>query len=384
MTPIPAHLPLDAVIDDRDQSFDWAGFEEFVVGEIVAAVAHWIGTHPRRVPGRAALFDFHVRDMLILFPIIAIDDEPHSHADWRPEDWDWQQDSGPDADAWAGRITASVGSGGGRWAAVVQRFFAALAAASRAATACLRALNSVTDDFLVVVLNGDDDQIVACVPPGRLALDFPAIEARRSEIARLTSLSVTARTTELIRALAETRTSPLTRDEMTGQLRKCGAGAAAAVAERICAQGPATGPDWVSILDAMGSVPDHAAEHLRLVIADTERPLAHRASVAASMAWLGRLGDVVEDLTDLPDELVVSVVSRAYLGDHKNARLEYASLERVLASRPHLDQVLVEQLSPTRMFSIAEGDSGAAMAGLASRWVFVRRHAAIVLLTVHI
>lgn len=378
----PAHSV--AVVHPDRPRVDWAEFERFAIAEIVAAVAKWTSSNATRVPRRAALFDFHVRDMLILFPSVAIDDEPARHPDWCPEEWSWQHDPGRDADAWAGRVTASIGSGGGRWEGVVERYFAALVTASHEAARYLRAMEAVSPDFLIVVLNGDDEQIVRSVPPERLVQEFPAIAARRLENARLAALSPAARTDELMRAIAEPQSSPLIRADAIGLLMECGPAAVAAVAARICDVVPADGLDWCAVLDALSAIPDDVAAQLRDVVGTTGRPEAYRARVASSVGWLGRLGEIVDLMSDMSDEVVLSVLSRRYLADHLNGGLEYASLERVLASRPHLDHVLATQLSPSRMFAIGEGEVGVAMAGLSSRWVFVRRHAATVLLTVHV
>ncbi len=143
-------------------------------------------------------------------------------------------------------------------------------------------------------------------------------------------------------------------------------------------------PEWLDVLDRLGSVPDDAAEHLITAVGYARRPTGYRSSAATSLAWLGRLGDLDDEIADLPDHLVLPVLARPYLGRRKNGPLHYDPLARALASRPRLDDMLAEKLSPTSMYAIDSSDLPVAIEGLSSTWQFVRRHAAIVLLTVHI
>ncbi|MGV9482228.1 hypothetical protein, partial [Gordonia aichiensis] len=109
-----------------------------------------------------------------------------------------------------------------------------------------------------------------------------------------------------------------------------------------------------------------------------------RGAAASTLAWVGRLDLVVADLSSLTHQQALDVVARPYLGRDKNGPLNYSPLERVLDAHPMLHDELVTRLSPTSMYGIDADDLPAAMSGLSSRWAFVRRHASIVLLSVHV
>ncbi|MGW0454979.1 hypothetical protein [Gordonia sputi] len=403
MTMHPAGLPnteYPRALSHNDTTdttaFDWPGFEQFVVGAITGAVAEWTATHRGSRPRRASLCDFHVRGMLILFPAIAIDGRPRHHRSWRPQDWAWQRDADRDGDAWAGRITASIGSGRGRWDEVVAQFFRSLVSASRTATTYLQTMEAVEPEFLTVVINeasgGDDtdDLIVRSIPADRLATEFPAVAARRAEASRMAGLDTDDRVRELVAVLDDRNAAVLNRDDAVRMLAACGSPGVDATTERLVYCDLDALPHWLAVFDELDEVGDDVVARLRAVVADPAFAQQRRAGIASSLAWHGRLTDLIDVLPTLPEDVVLRVLARPYLGTHRNGgthkkgRLAYAPVEQALIGREHLDGMLVEMLSPTSMYAIDSDDVAVVMAGLSSPWAFVRRHASIVLLTVHI
>ena len=82
--------------------------------------------------------------------------------------------------------------------------------------------------------------------------------------------------------------------------------------------------------------------------------------------------------------LALDAIARPYIGEHKNGPLDYGPLESVLNTFPEYDDELFARLSANVMFEINATDLDAATKALSSRWRFVRRHAAIVMLSTHL
>lgn len=142
--------------------------------------------------------------------------------------------------------------------------------------------------------------------------------------------------------------------------------------------------DRFDLLDRIGRVSDEVACELLSLVRDRSWSDVVRGAAASTLAWVGRLDLVVADLSSLTHQQALDVVARPYLGRDKNGPLNYSPLERVLDAHPMLHDELVTRLSPTSMYGIDADDLPAAMSGLSSRWAFVRRHASIVLLSVHV
>lgn len=90
------------------------------------------------------------------------------------------------------------------------------------------------------------------------------------------------------------------------------------------------------------------------------------------------------DLTSVTDSEALGVIAEPYLGTRKNGRLTYRPLERIFVERPRLHDRLMTRLTPAEMYPIDADDLPVAVAALSSCWPFIRRHAAIVLLSVHL
>ena len=59
-------------LDSSVRTFDWDVFEQFLTDEIVRCVDDAGARNPDSLPRAAALFDLHARDMLVLFPAVAV------------------------------------------------------------------------------------------------------------------------------------------------------------------------------------------------------------------------------------------------------------------------------------------------------------------------
>lgn len=292
----------------------WQRFTQFVRDEVVAAATDLTERYPGARPRRIAIYDFHARDLLILFPTISV--SGREIVDVPVEEWEWHRDSTREADRWVALLTAYAGGGAAGWESVITGFYAAVAAGCREADEILASRGLVDDDFATVVIMGDGDMSGSVVP------------------------TVTSGETTAL-------------------------------------------DEWFDALDQIGWMADDLAAHVVELVRDNSRPLVVRARAASTLAWVGRLDAVVAELSSLTDEHALDVAGRPYLGQHKNGRLCYAAIEQTLDAHPTLHDALVERLSPTTMYAVDAGDLPAAISGLSSRWLFVRRHAAIVLLSAH-
>lgn len=90
------------------------------------------------------------------------------------------------------------------------------------------------------------------------------------------------------------------------------------------------------------------------------------------------------DLASFTDSEALAAIAGLYLGTRKNGRLTYQPLERILVERPRLHDRLMSRLTPAEMYPIDADDLPVAVAALSSGWPFIRRHAAIVLLSAHL
>ena len=96
----------------------------------------------------------------------------------------------------------------------------------------------------------------------------------------------------------------------------------------------------------------------------------------------GKVGGALSGVR--PDDMAAQALSAPFLAEHRRTPLDYRLLAEILAARPVLDDLMLASLTPTRIHDIAHEDLRTASDALASPWQFIRRHAAIVLLSSHL
>lgn len=346
------------------------------------------------VPGErlvaAALFDLHTRDMLVLFPSIAVTHERAATTigQWDPSTWPWHCETSWATDLLVARLTASAGSGGQSWQQIFERFLEAVVNACRAATDALVAAGVVADDFVVVAVDEvDGDGLVGgCLTDEQLKRHFPRIDERRREIERMRTLPVDQQLSAIVGSGRGPIDDPAVSDALELSLADHGPDASDALAVLLMER-PVDLSRWrrsVCLAEIVGQPTPALVDALTATLSDVDVPSTVHGDAASALAWLGCLDVVVPRLGDFPRETAVEVVGRPYLGDRKLGPLDYGLLEEVLRLWPEMDDALLARVSPFRMYAIDGGDVPTAMQGLGSEWAFVRRHASIVMLTMHV
>ncbi|MGW4368736.1 hypothetical protein ACWEKT_24140 [Nocardia takedensis] len=375
MTTVPASRRSEPVLD-------WVALADFVVAEIAAAVD---GSPHRDAVVAVAITDFHAANMLILWPTISVATGADLRGgDWRPETWRWHRDPTPAGDTWAGLLTTRAGTGGPRWTETVRRFLDVVVAACRRATRELIDAGRVDPRFVAVAIDESADLVTRCLSDDVLRRHFPRLHARHADIERLRAMTTPGRIAVLLDALCSPASTPLDVDTVDRLVIETGVPGAAAVADllrdRAAQIDPALSRRCFAVIDAVATTRDSVLVTLREILARAPMPV--RGLAAASLAWAGRLA--VDDLAELTDDLRAAAIGRRYLSPTANGPLDYGLFEAALDRYPHLHDALFEKLSPTSMFAIRGDDIDTARHALSSPWPVVRRHAAIVLLTVHV
>ncbi|UCZ87957.1 MULTISPECIES: hypothetical protein [Gordonia] len=379
---------------------DWCSLEDHLIRCIELVVAEAAEQHPANTVYAAALTDVHARDMLFLWPSIRVAWQPQGspateRGDLRKrdvDDWDRLVDAPPTGDLWAERLTASVGRHGHPWNVVAAQFHRSLGNACRRATATLPGSAHLDDDFVVLVHDPEcrEAAIRASVDDEVLRRLFPELHRTSAIEARLDRLSEPDR----IDALVEILTSDTDTD---GELRP--------VARRLlAAQGPIAAQ---RVVDELRSTPldpsnSHRVDRLYDVLIDTgitDSQVADRladtveragnrpvdvAKAATVLCMLGHVHRATHLVAGLPDDMAAQALSAPFLAEHRRTPLDYRLLAEILAARPVLDDLMLASLTPTRIHDIAHEDLRTASDALASPWQFIRRHAAIVLLSSHL
>jgi hypothetical protein len=377
-------------------AFDWAAVEDFLVRQVIQAVEAAGAQEDSDPIYAAAVTDIYAERMLILWPSIAVSADPLSASEvdrWQPNRWRWHFDATPEGDEWAGRLTALAGSPGQGFDSVGKRFLDTIATACVRATdhVVARRLHFLSEDFVVVALNGDSGLLEQSLAVERMQRCFPALFNRRRELARLRALAVEDR----IAVLLDTIVSASLDDAsfgLTGDLLvEIGAAAADALSE--CLQRAIASRTWpgdaraleiLRIVAEIGVATSPVLHSLKAVLTDPLASVALRAEAAATLAWIGCLDDIAEHLAAFPVELALDAITRPYAGARKNGRLDYGPLESLLNCQPDYDDALIERWSSRVLFDIDAADLTAAMTALSSRRHAVRRHAAIVVLSAHL
>jgi len=373
------------------RTFDWDVFEQFLTDEIVRCVDDAGARNPDSLPRAAALFDLHARDMLVLFPAVAVThDRAENSEPWavHPGDWSWQAETSRDGDRWAAVLTAFAGSGGQVWEQVTDRYFDTLVRACRRATVALTLEGGVAADFSVAAIGDDDGDLHSrCLTPVQLSHRLPRISARRRALARLATLPPTSRTGELVGLLEDWRSQDpgllAAAGAMLGELGRPGSAAIAALLARRPVDAESW-PVWADVADQIPVVAAPLVDVLFETLGDRGVPHRVRARAASSLAWLGYLGEIAPALASLPSEVALDVIARRYLSESKRGRLDYSPLEKVFDRRPELHDALLARLSATEMHDTDAADIATALAAIDSPWPFIRQHASVVMLTAHV
>lgn len=371
---------------------DWGRLEGDLTEEIVSAV--------REVTTRSAgsavygAADTHARDMLFLWPAIrvasGVPDYAVADRGWDVDSWPVQVDWSGRGDKWAETLTASVGLGDYLWDSVTVRFRESLVSASRRATRALIRSGAVNEAFAVVV-HDPDDPVAAMknsLTVEQLATLFPE-QYRLAEIEdQLSRLSEPEQVEQLVEMLVHADS----REQHHQAHRLLVAAGPTAVSRVVAALGllpsgaaASGGIDRVlDVLLAIGEVDDQAAERI-LAFAKVPTTTAEvRAHAVSVLSAGGQTGRAMNLLADLPDHLAGRAVSAPYVDGERRCQLDYAPIRKVLAMRPELDEVMAAELTSDRIQDIGHEDLRTAADALDSPSRFIRRHAAIVLLSSHL
>lgn len=362
-------------------TFDWTGLQIFLEKAITTAVRCVHHDHPEVQLQRAAFTDFYTEKLLVLWPTIAVTAHRDNTA---PSSWRWQFEADDDGDEWAAQLTIHAGTAGTQWSTVIDQFFDHVVAAAKIATATLVAERIVVDDFVVIAADADRDLTVHCVTEQQLAANYPHLHQRQLTITALQRLPTQAQVSQLLSGLlVASPNDPIEPDDRIELLTRIGEPAAIAAAQALTEPTGAI-EHLARIIDNVAvASPDIVGSLRNVLLRDASGPRTQQR-VATSLAWLGRLDIVINSMSILADDALYAAIATPYLSARKNGPLDYAPLEAALDVAPHLHQRLYKELSPIHMYAIDAGDLPTAITGLSSRWQAIRRHAAIVMLSIHL
>ncbi|MFW0785292.1 hypothetical protein AAFP35_12280 [Gordonia sp. CPCC 206044] len=360
---------------DGGAGFPWPRMESVLAHQAVSAVHEAVAANT--AVHTAEISDLYARDMLVLWPSISVGD---THIDTCLE-----------GDRWAERLTTHAGQNGDRWTDVARHYRRTAVAAARRATWMLTTAGVVDPEFAVVVRDehGSDELLRECLTPTQLRRRDPRLHRRYIAEEALRALSGDARIAALVRTLADDAADPGLHRSAHSMLADLGAPAAIAMAEELrlfslAPNGSLAPQRMLSVLEETRTTDDRAIDTLLAIVGDDRVPPRLRADVGACLSWLNQLGRTAPLLDLLPDDLVCDVLGAPYLRETTNGPLNYRPLEQAIVATPRFDEQLFLRLSATRIHRIRSADVSTATAALSSPSRFVRRHAAIVLLSVHV
>lgn len=374
---------------------DWPGFERAVHEGVVRSVISAMGDHPGERLYVAVLDHlYREEDGPIALPLLGINSvealarEPAEHqADlrWSAPDWGTYHDRWLPEDStgrWEKALTAEACSGTTRqWRTTFDRYLTMLVRVCRQARTTLRQNEDVHPDFVVLLLDDEyhETLIRRVLTTTEVRRHFPELDERSAAAAAIAALPPAERAAHLA-SLLGTFDGLLDPDTVESTLRDLG---------------PAGFPSLISLL----GTPDRAWQAAKL-LADIGRPdddviRALRAGlrqtdgpnqewIAVALSRLGRLDLVLDQVGSLPPDVVVSAVAAPYTSFRDDAvtppSLDYRPLAEFIERWPAYLPALNRRLEPGHGYcDIAADEVDAAVVGLTSPHVIVRRHAVTVL-----
>jgi hypothetical protein len=375
-------------------SFDWDEFEQVLLEGVVRSVLDAADEHPGE-RFYAAVLDHIYREedgrierpCLGVNSVEALDQEPddrRAEVRWSAPDWDLYLDNwlpGDSTGRWVEALTAEACSGTTRqWETTFDQYLTTLVSVCRRARTTLRANSATHPDFVVLLLDDEHHEalIRRVLTAEEVRRHFPELEERSVALAGLAALPPAERAARLVPRLGKFD-GPIDSDTAESALRDLG---------------PMAFPSLIPLLD----VPDRAWQAAKL-LADIGRPddRVVRAlcdalstdgtglgSVAAALSRLGWLDLVLDQAERLPPEVVVDAVAAPYTSFRDDAvtvpPLDYRPLADFIERRPAYVPALDERLQPGHGYcDITVDEVDAAVGGLGSPHVIVRRHAVSVL-----
>lgn len=185
-------------------AIDWRGFEQVVADAVVRTVHALVAERPgQRFYAAAFGAIYRETDGVITLPMFGMNTleavhgypaEDREDLRWNLEDWeDCDLDWLPEQDhrRWQETLTAFARRGSTRqWQDAFDRYLTALTHACRQARRQLLAAGVVERDFVVLVLDHDDQEALLrrVLPEQELHRLFPGYDQRRAELARIAAL----------------------------------------------------------------------------------------------------------------------------------------------------------------------------------------------------
>ena len=385
--------PLSGRADDVGE-IDWDRLEADLADDITTAVESVIAQATGRRVYAAALTDIHARDMLFLWPTIRVASEPSPAAAaecrWDIDHWPVQVDGSARGDLLAEQVTSSVGLLRHRWDTVARQFHRSLFRAARRAAENLVTSTDLDGDFAVIVHDRDDPEsaIRESLTDDQLKTMFPELHRTTAIEARLTVLPEQEMISELIDILSceddpylhglahrlLTTTRAAAGPPLVGALRDLDSRDA----------GPGATARLYDALADLETVDSHTADQLVDLARNPATLPQARARAVTALCSLGYPTKTLELLDLLPEEVAGRSLAAPFLTDGRKRRLDYEPVRQILHIHPELDEFMFASLTPARIHDIAYEDLQTAADALASPSRFIRRHAAIILLSSHL
>ncbi|WP_051772992.1 DUF4303 domain-containing protein [Saccharothrix sp. NRRL B-16314] len=376
-------------------SFDWAEFEQTLFEGVVGSVVSAAEDHPGE-RWYAAVLDhlYREEDGPIRLPFLgvnsveALDREPaegRARVRWSAPDWDVYLDDwlpGDSTGRWVEALTAEACSGTiAHWETTFDRYLTTLVRVCRRARAALRANSSTHEDFVVLLLDDEHHEALVkrVLTADEVRRHFPELEERSVALAGLAALPPAERAASLVPLLGAFD-GPIDSDTAEAALRDLGPTAFPALIPLLDAPNRA----WqaAKLLADIGRPDDRVVRALGEALSRTGGP--NREWVGVALSRLGRLDLVLDQVESLPADVVVGAVAAPYSSFRDDAviapPLDYRPLADFIERWPALVPALDERLRPGHGdCEITADEVDAAVVGVGSPHVIVRRHAVSVL-----
>ena len=298
-------------------------------------------------------------------------------ADWR---WDWELDdyANPTLHAWDQPLQDEANRADPQhWTAVEAQFVACVVQAARALGEHFRQDPRVDKHFVVLFHDFNDEVGLAraSMPAELFAWHFPAEVANdrlREDVAALPYAEQLSFYLDRLQ-----RTHRIGSEEAQAWLIAQGERASSALIERLH---QVKDPYAIArILGLAGHTDAAVIEALRLCLGSAKQQTT-RYWCARALACLGDVEWLLEQADDIAVEGLCVLVGHLNNRRRQPAALDYRALVTLLEQRPGLTAAVEEALKPGSGFTtINDQDLPQALAGLASPYRVIRRHAACVL-----
>ncbi|MGG8094636.1 DUF4303 domain-containing protein [Klebsiella aerogenes] len=382
--------------------FDWCALESAAVNQMIEAVRTIHDAHPQERLYGALFNGFYGDGEIIYWPGVAVGSEEslaqvadayrrdgygQSVEDlrWSPADLPHYVEPDDVYQGWAEACCEFASRDGtiSAWEKVYDRYLHVFPQAAKKAFRQLRQENIVDESFVAIACDEAGDLIPLSLTKAQLSRHFPQYDAAEKERRYLSALPLEERIAELIAQVCGMTKPGLLYDEYEQMLRDIGAEATPALIAVLQTTRGSGACSACRLLAEINEPTSEAIIVLTNVLNDTAADEVVRSWAAAALARLGRMNVLVNYISQLPADIIVSGLAAPYLAfrnDGQFSLLDYRPLEEALGRYPHLADAVAAELAPGRSFcKITPDEAAAARSGLTSPWPFIRRHAEIVL-----